>query len=208
MDTELGKFFDWMKAEGLYDNTVIVLTSDHGEEFLEHGGWWHGTTLYDEQLHVPLIVKLPEQQWAGVRVPWQVRQMDTAATLAVLAGAPVPMEWQGDDLFEEEFDLAQDVLNGGDVASEDVDSTPDLEEAVDDVEALDAPPPPPTRAELILDRERIVLAEENFEGNVLSGVRTGGWKYIRANEGALARLLNVYHKEIARDPVRDFWPAH
>ena len=67
MDGDLGRFFRWLKSEGLYDNTTIVITSDHGEEFLEHGGWWHGTTLYDEQLHVPLIVKLPNSQWAGTR---------------------------------------------------------------------------------------------------------------------------------------------
>ena len=53
MDNEIGKFLDWIKAEGLYDDTVVVVTADHGEEFLEHGGWWHGTTLYEEQIHVP-----------------------------------------------------------------------------------------------------------------------------------------------------------
>ena len=42
------------KRRGLYDSTLIVLTADHGEEFHEHGGWWHGTTLYDEQIRVPL----------------------------------------------------------------------------------------------------------------------------------------------------------
>ena len=90
MDNEIGKFLDWIKSEGLYDDTVIVVTADHGEEFLEHGGWWHGTTLYEEQIHVPLIVKLADGRWGGTRVPWQVRQMDTAATLAALAGAMLP----------------------------------------------------------------------------------------------------------------------
>jgi arylsulfatase A-like enzyme len=88
MDDELGQFFEWMKTEGLYDNTVILITSDHGEEFYEHGGWWHGTTLYDEQIRVPMIVKLPNQAHAGTRVPWQVRHLDVAPTLTSQAGEP------------------------------------------------------------------------------------------------------------------------
>jgi len=181
MDGELGRFFKWMKSEGLYDNTVIVITADHGEEFLEHGGWWHGTTLYDEQLHVPLIVKLPESLWGGTRVPWQVRQMDTAATLAVLGGAMVPMEWQGDDLFEEDFGALVEVLNG---ATPPVPTEESEGPAVaDSGAAIDAPPPLPSRQELRDHRERVVLSEENFEGNVLSSVRADGYKYIRANEG-------------------------
>ncbi len=201
MDTELGKFFDWMKAEGLYDNTVIVLTSDHGEEFLEHGGWWHGTTLYDEQTHVPLVIKLADNQWAGTRVPWQVRQLDATVSLATLAGAQVPMDWQGDDLFEEDFATVAAVLNappapeGAAVAA---DGTEADAEASD--EDIDAPPPVPTVAELIDHRERIVLAEENFEGNILASVRGDGWKYIRANEGNPRGLETEELYEVTVDP--------
>jgi arylsulfatase A-like enzyme len=197
MDTELGKFFAWMKAEGLYDNTTIVITSDHGEEFLEHGGWWHGTTLYDEQLHVPLIVKLAESKWAGTRVPWQVRQMDTAATLAVMAGGVVPMDWQGDDLFEEDFEGLAAILNGQDPtadAAEVADSEPELG---DDVDAM---PPAPTKTELVDHRERVVLSEENFEGNVLSSIRSDGFKYIRANVGNPRGLSPEELYDVAADP--------
>ena len=179
MDTELGKFFDWMKAEGLYDQTTIIITSDHGEEFLEHGGWWHGTTLYDEQIHIPLILKLPKSQWAGTRVPWQVRQLDAPATMAIMGGSVVPMDWQGDDLFEEDFDSIVDVLNGTASADATADGEPGDEQVA--ANEVDAAPPVPTRAELIDHRERIALAEENFEGNILSSVRADGFKYIRAN---------------------------
>jgi len=197
MDTELGKFFAWMKAEGLYDNTTIVITSDHGEEFLEHGGWWHGTTLYDEQLHVPLIVKLAESKWAGTRVPWQVRQMDTAATLAVMAGGVVPMDWQGDDLFEEDFEGLAAILNGQDTTgdtAEGADSEPELGDEVD------AMPPAPTKTELVDHRERVVLSEENFEGNVLSSIRSDGFKYIRANVGNPRGLSPEELYDVAADP--------
>lgn len=196
MDEELGKFFDWMKAEGLYDNTIIVITSDHGEEFLEHDGWWHGTTLYDEQIHIPLIVKLPNNQWAGTRVPWQVRQLDIPATLAVMGGARLPVEWQGDDLFEEDFSAVAAVLNAPPKAdNEDAEDTE--EGAVDDI---DAPPGTPTVEELKNHRERVVLSEENFEGNVLASVRGDGWKYIRANEGNPRGLATEELYDVVVDP--------
>jgi hypothetical protein len=66
-DEEIGRFFAQLKADGLYDNALVIVTADHGEEFFEHGGWWHGTTLYDEQVHVPLLVKLPNNARAGTR---------------------------------------------------------------------------------------------------------------------------------------------
>src|SRR2546430_13879932 len=64
-DEQLGVLLDDLRARGLYDRTLIVLTADHGEEFQEHGGWWHGTTLYDEQIHVPLVVKPPARAGGG-----------------------------------------------------------------------------------------------------------------------------------------------
>ena len=199
MDGDLGRFFEWLKAEDLYDNTTIVITSDHGEEFLEHGGWWHGTTLYDEQLHVPLIVKLPNGKWGGTRVPWQVRQMDTAATLAVLGGAVVPMEWQGDDLFEEDFERLIPVLNKANAPAADTGEDPTAPEG-DPVDDIDAIPTASSKAELIDHRERTVLSEENFEGNILSSVRADGFKYIRANEGNPRGLQPEELYDMAADP--------
>jgi len=58
-DQLLGNFIDFLRAEGLYDNTIIVLFSDHGDEFMEHNGLDHGSTLYQEMLHVMMMVHLP-----------------------------------------------------------------------------------------------------------------------------------------------------
>ncbi len=60
-DEHIGVVLDELKNLGLYDNTLIILTADHGEEFLERGDYWIGHTkkLYQEQIHVPLIMKLP-----------------------------------------------------------------------------------------------------------------------------------------------------
>src|SRR5262249_46501051 len=58
MDESFGALIAFLRREGLYDEMAIVLVADHGEEFHEHGGWWHGTTLYDEQIHIPMLIKL------------------------------------------------------------------------------------------------------------------------------------------------------
>ena len=55
-DKHLRELFLSLKKWGLNKNTLIVITSDHGEEFYEHQGWGHGQSLYDELIHVPLII--------------------------------------------------------------------------------------------------------------------------------------------------------
>jgi arylsulfatase len=98
MDGFLAKLFAALKERGVYDNTVIAFTADHGEEFHEHGGWWHGTTLYEEQIHVPLIIK-PAGKSAGRRDVSFARLADVMPTLLAAAGVEVPAGAQGRDLF-------------------------------------------------------------------------------------------------------------
>ena len=97
-DGELGKLVADLKRRGLYDDMTIVVTSDHGEEFFEHGGFWHGTTLYDEQVHVPLLLKLPKSQRGGSVISHWVESIDIMPTLLRLSGLPVPKGVQGKDL--------------------------------------------------------------------------------------------------------------
>jgi arylsulfatase A-like enzyme len=59
VDAELGRLFSELQKSGHFDNTLIVITADHGEEFWEHGGTGHGFTLYEEQIRIPLFVKPP-----------------------------------------------------------------------------------------------------------------------------------------------------
>ncbi|GIW39890.1 MAG: hypothetical protein KatS3mg076_0467 [Candidatus Binatia bacterium] len=98
-DGEIGRVLEVLKKKGLYRDALIVLTSDHGEEFYEHRGWWHGTTLYEEQVHVPLVVKLPGNRSAGSVVRHPVRLLDVAPTLLGQAGLEVPEDFEGKDLF-------------------------------------------------------------------------------------------------------------
>lgn len=97
-DAEAGRLLDGIAALGLAERTIVVFTSDHGEEFGEHGWKGHDETLYEEVLHVPLIVRAPGLVPAGVRVRPQASLVDVAPTLLELLGVPVPRGLHGRSL--------------------------------------------------------------------------------------------------------------
>ena len=97
MDEEIGRFFDFLRKERLWESTLLVLTSDHGEEFFEHGGVLHGQTQYQEVLRVPLLIKGPSIP-AGRRVPNPVSLIDVVPTLAAQLRVAAPEELDGVDL--------------------------------------------------------------------------------------------------------------
>ncbi len=136
-DEHFGGLLDWLEAQGLAEDTVVVVTSDHGEEFFEHGGYWHGNRLYDEAIRLPLAIHVPGESPA--RVKDQVRMIDIAPTLADLAGAPHGPQWQG-------FSMRRGY-------------------------ALRQP------------RDRLALAEAEFEGFTLRAVRDPEWKLIENQAG-------------------------
>ncbi len=85
MDDALGGFFGWYEEQGLMDDTLLIVFSDHGEEFGEHGRWEHGHSQYEEQLHVPFFMKLPGQI-SSRRVDGLVGTIDIYPTLMELFG--------------------------------------------------------------------------------------------------------------------------
>jgi arylsulfatase A-like enzyme len=98
-DRAIGHFVSRLREMGLYEDTMIVFTSDHGEEFGEHGMMgWHSHSLYDELLHVPLIIKFPRRRYAGTRVTTQVRSIDIAPTALGSLGIEIPAQFTGKDL--------------------------------------------------------------------------------------------------------------
>ena len=119
-DRYLGELFDRLKAQGLYDRSIIAVTADHGEEFHEHGGWWHGTTLYEEALHVPLIIKRANEPEPGRVRTDLARSLDIAPTLTAAAGVTAPANFQGIDLFTGTVNeplLAEEDLEGNKLSS-------------------------------------------------------------------------------------------
>ena len=80
-DEQFGRLMDSLRELGWYEDLLIVFLSDHGEEFAEHGWWRHGKTLYQEQLHIPLIVKWPKREASGRRVDAVAQHVDLIPTL-------------------------------------------------------------------------------------------------------------------------------
>ena len=84
VDNTTRKFFDFLAKKGLLTNTIVVVTSDHGEELLDHGGIQHGYTLYNEVLRVPLIIRFPSK--VGLKYTGNVRLVDLVPTLLDAVG--------------------------------------------------------------------------------------------------------------------------
>jgi arylsulfatase A-like enzyme len=97
-DEAVGRFLARLRSLGLYDSTLIVFSSDHGESLGEHGYFFeHGEYLYDTTLRIPLIVKYPASRSAGTRVPANVTIMDIMPTMIAAGGALIPSV-EGQDL--------------------------------------------------------------------------------------------------------------
>jgi arylsulfatase A-like enzyme len=112
LDGWLGKLFDGLKANGLADNTMVVVMADHGEAFGVHtfaGNkmFFHGQTLYDELIHVPLMFRIPGV--AAAKRSDVVQLIDLAPTIATAMGAPMSTKWVGRSLLP--------LLTGGTLAA-------------------------------------------------------------------------------------------
>jgi arylsulfatase A-like enzyme len=95
VDREVARLIKELKAR-LSRELVITITADHGEEFRDHGGVYHGSTLFDEQVRVPLILQVPGLDASRFAAP--VESIDIVPTLLGAVGAPVPTSMRGRDL--------------------------------------------------------------------------------------------------------------
>ena len=103
VDAELGAFFIELHRAGIWDDTLVVVTSDHGESFFEHGIFvGHSLFLTDTELRVPLLVKLPGGQLGGRRVQEMVRLTDVAPTILDAVGVAAPVSFEGHSLIDPE----------------------------------------------------------------------------------------------------------
>jgi choline-sulfatase len=97
-DAAVGKLVTFLRSQSLYDDALIVIASSHGESLGAHGEETHGILLYDETIHVPLVLKLPKNQMAGKQINNRARLLDVAPTVLALAGIPIPSQMQGQSL--------------------------------------------------------------------------------------------------------------
>ena len=101
VDDRLGKMLEQLRMNGVWgEDDYLIITSDHGEEFYEHNQWQHGRSLYEEMIHVPLILVGPTiEQGRVVQEPMEL--VDVLPTIAAWAGGAPPFEQHGEDLFRD-----------------------------------------------------------------------------------------------------------
>jgi len=99
-DRRLGSVLDDLGKIGMLDDSIVIFTSDHGEDLLNHGWWGHGDSLHTEQLRVPLLVRMPGAKSAGRRIDGIVSLLDLMPTLLDAAGvAKPPAGMQGESFW-------------------------------------------------------------------------------------------------------------
>lgn len=98
VDEVVGKLFDYLRSQGLYDNALIAVAADHGESLGEHGELTHSIFLYDATIHVPLLLKLPGNRLGGRHVSASASLVDLAPTLLDALGQTPPPAMQGGSL--------------------------------------------------------------------------------------------------------------
>jgi arylsulfatase A-like enzyme len=97
----IARLFDYLRDQGLWDETNLLFSSDHGEEFYEHGRYFHRNYPYDELVHVPLIAKRADDPAGGETVTEQRQLLDLAPTICQFHGLnPDAYDFQGTPLFE------------------------------------------------------------------------------------------------------------
>ena len=95
MDHYIGRFLQKLKVENLYNDTLIIVTSDHGELFGEHGKFGHGHYLYQEELHVPLFIKYPAGEVSPKRTDLRAQLTDILPMIYERVGITIPGNIQG-----------------------------------------------------------------------------------------------------------------
>ena len=103
-DTAFGVFLADLKSAGLYDTSVIIVISDHGDEFWDHGDVGHAQAPHQELVHVPFMIRAPGLLPAGRVIDTDVEAMDLAPTVLELAGVPVPDSMQGQSVVSTALD--------------------------------------------------------------------------------------------------------
>lgn len=106
-DDQVGHILKVLDETGLTGNTLVIVFSDHGDGFLEHGKLLHGNTLYDEVIRVPLFMRLPGELPEGERFSQNISHVDILPTILEIAGVPAVADIQGASLIGDDSDQAR-----------------------------------------------------------------------------------------------------
>jgi arylsulfatase A-like enzyme len=97
-DEKIGEFLSYLQEAGLKDNSLIIITSDHGEEFKEHGSFLHWKLYFRPNLHVPLIMHIPNYAKKEIKINGLVQSIDILPTILDIAHLPPHLKAQGRSL--------------------------------------------------------------------------------------------------------------
>jgi arylsulfatase A-like enzyme len=109
VDHQVGRLLEYLVREGIYDNTIIIITSDHGEEFMEHGDLFHKEKLYNELIKVPLIIRHPDIN-RGLNINKKVSHIDIAPSILDFLGMMEERLYQGKSMLEKIEDEDEDYV--------------------------------------------------------------------------------------------------
>jgi arylsulfatase A-like enzyme len=124
-DAAFGDVISWLKGRGLYDRALIIVTADHGEAFGEHNLAAHGVSTYQDQVHVPLLIKYPGVSQARI-VTTPVSHIDILPTVLDTLGLPIPAHLQGRSLRNFETDEERSLFSESFPTKPDTDVNPRL----------------------------------------------------------------------------------
>ncbi len=94
IDSEIGNLFEFLKEKNEWDNTVVIITADHGEEFMEHGDFSHKAKMYDELIHVPLMIRIPKLGYR-MEIDEPIGTINIAPTVSDMVGIGNISEFTG-----------------------------------------------------------------------------------------------------------------
>ncbi len=101
VDSYLKSTFSILKKKGYLDNSIVIITSDHGQALLEDGRYWHGKSTYLSEINIPLlIIETGQSSFHNKKTALFGNQLDIAPTIADMLDIPIPETWQGHSVFE------------------------------------------------------------------------------------------------------------
>lgn len=123
IDRELERLWQRLEDKDIYEDALVILTSDHGDGFMEHGFISHSAQPYDELIRVPLILKFPEAAGRGMTIREQIRLVDVMPTVLDYVGSPTPKDLDGKSLWP----VLQNRLAGGERSLEETHAVSEIE---------------------------------------------------------------------------------